>query len=127
MKIQKANKTIFPNPTDEQEILSVIKNLKLKKSTGFDDMNTIKVTQLKHGLPVPLTLLVNRNMETGDCPNQLKMAKVIPLHKWKEKYILGNYISTHITSHCAKIFFKIFSTRIITFWEDKNLLIEKMK
>ena len=42
-------------------------------------------------LDKPLTLIINQSLITGMFPEQLKLAKVIPLYKKYDKLIMGNY------------------------------------
>ena len=63
----------------EECIDSIIKNMKSKSSTGYDNISNKLVKSAKDVLIKPLTLLMNQIIHTGEFPNQLKIAKVKPL------------------------------------------------
>ena len=54
-------------------------------STGNDGLSSriIKSTIMK--ITDPLTLIVNKSLNTGQFPDLLKIAKVVPIHKSNEK------------------------------------------
>ena len=78
-------KSIYFNPTDHNEILNILHNMKAKKSCGHDKLNTHFLKQIKFEISAPLAILINRSMKEGIVPDTLKLAKVIPIYKSKDK------------------------------------------
>ena len=78
----KGKNTVF-NFTEVSEVCidSIIKNMKSKSSTGYDNISNKLIKSAKDVLIKPLTLLMNQIIYTGEFPKQLKIAKVKPLFK----------------------------------------------
>ena len=68
-----------------------MKSLKPKISCGQDNISTKFLKQVSHGVANPLSILINKSLSEGTVPDILKIAKVIPIYKAKEKDILTNY------------------------------------
>ena len=54
----------------------------------------------------PITYIVNLSLKSGIFPNEMKLAKVIPLHKKKGRLDAGNYRPVSILSVVSKVFEK---------------------
>ena len=80
-KINKCPKTIFLNPVSEKEIEKVIKNLKGKHSSGFDDVTDSIVKKSVQFVKTPIANICNASFTSGIFPEMLKIAIVKPLHK----------------------------------------------
>lgn len=82
-KVSKLNllTSIFLTPTDDDEIISVIKELKNKKISGLDGISSSLIKKCYIHLIKPLTLIINLSLNTGEFPELLKIAKVRPLLK----------------------------------------------
>ena len=73
----------------------------------------------------PLTHICNQSLQTGVFPNNMKTAKVIPIHKTGDKHILSNYRPISLLPKFSKILEKIFYTRINEFITKHNILYEQ--
>ena len=65
----------------EECIDSIIKNMKSKSSTGYDNISNKFIDNAREVLIKPLTLLMNQIIHTDEFPKQLKIARVKPLFK----------------------------------------------
>lgn len=79
---------------------------------------------MKLGIVKPLTILINRSLEEGIFPTELKIAKVIPLYKAKEKNSLLNYRPISILPTISKIFEKVIHQRLVKFFDKHKVLSE---
>ena len=52
--------------------------------------------ELNSSISEPLAIIINKSMEQGIFPNQLKLAKIIPIYKSKDKEQFNNYIDPYI-------------------------------
>lgn len=80
--------TIFP--TTSYEIKDIIANLKPKKTTGFDDINQKVVIKSANEISEVLSEIVNVSFKMGLVPDELKIAKVIPIFKTGDKSQITN-------------------------------------
>ena len=71
--------SIFFNPTDPEEILDIINNLKVKKSAGFDGIDNYLIKSIAPYIIYPLVYIFNISLTTGEIPDTMKIAKVIPI------------------------------------------------
>ena len=78
-------------PTDPNEIGKYIDSLKNKNSSGHDEVTSTFLKSVKSAVVQPLSILINKSLETGIVPDKLILAKVIPIYKSKDKQLLNNY------------------------------------
>ena len=108
--------------TSQTEILEIIKSLKNTNSTGHDDIST-KFVKLAAPLLAPaLGKLFNLAISTGVYPDNLKIAKVIPIFKKGDSTSVNNYRPISILSPLNKIFEKILYSRLMNYINKSNLL-----
>jgi hypothetical protein len=69
----------------------VVKGLKNKFSAGIVEIPDYVVKQCITLLKKPLANIYNASLESGIFPDQLKIAKVIPLHKKGDTRNVQNY------------------------------------
>ena len=110
---------MFLTPTDAQEVGSIIKTLKPKKSSGPDNISSWLIKQLSDAISEPLATLINKSMETGCMPDALKIAKIIPIYKSKETDQFKNYRPISLLPSISKIFEKIVYKRLYHFMKSK--------
>ena len=73
--------SLFFTPTNENEILNIVRSFKSSRSCGHDGLSMHLLKQIIHSLVTPLTHICNLSLSTGIFPNSLKIAKVIPIYK----------------------------------------------
>jgi hypothetical protein len=84
-------KTLFLGPTDPQEIFKIIMSLKPKKSCGHDNISANFLQKIAMNVAKPISILVNKSLIDGIVPDILKIAKIVPIYKAKEKDKFTNY------------------------------------
>ena len=72
----------------------------------------------------PLTYLINISIKQGIFPEELKMAKVIPIYKSDDKQLIQNYRPISVISYFSKVFEKIMYNHVIDFLEHNNILYD---
>jgi hypothetical protein len=105
-------------PVTESEITSVINNLKLTCSSGYDGI-TNKILKLSSQLiRKPMTYTINKSLSMGVYPERLKYAVVNPIYKKGDKTCINNYRPVSLLTGFAKIFesviFRMLSAHIVT-------------
>ena len=102
------NNTDFSfNTITVDKIEKIISDLKPKHSTGHDHINTVLIKHLKHELSGPLTLITNQMITTSIFPDQLKIAKIKPIHKKDNKHTCTNYRPISLLPSISKILEKV--------------------
>ena len=69
------------SPINQDNVSKIIASLRSKSSFGHDGMSTKCLKTLAPVLLAPLTLIINQSLTTGIFPDELKIAKVLPVHK----------------------------------------------
>jgi len=82
----KVENSFFLHFTTEREITKERNNFDCKKSPGYDDISVKFLQAAKNLVAKPLMLIFNKAITTGQYPNALKIAKVIPPFKKRRNY-----------------------------------------
>jgi hypothetical protein len=117
--------SIFMFPTDALEIESIITLLKPKTSYGIDGISCKVLKGLKNAISLPISILVNKSLSTGRVPIDMKIAKVIPIFKSKDKTIISNHRPVSILPSVSKILEKVVHQRLYKFCTQCGVLTDK--
>ena len=109
-------------PTDPQEIIKILKELKPKQSTSHDNVSTHFLKPISNNISTPVSILVNKSTQSGTFPDTLKLAKVIPIYKAKAKDNMSNYRPISLLPALSKILEKVVHRRLYHFLEQQNIL-----
>ena len=110
-----STKSMFFSPTDCLEISKILKLLKPKKSTGHDGISTQLLKNINEGIIKPISIIVNKSLYEGQVPEQMKMAKVVPIFKSKDKEVFNNYRPISLLPSISKILEKVVHKRLYHF------------
>ena len=119
---QAKQNSFFMKPTDPNEILKIIMSLKPKNSTGHDGISSKLLKYLAPSLAFPITTIVNKSFETGIVPSKMKIAKIIPIYKAKDKMSMGNYRPISLLPATSNILEKAVHSRLYSYLKSKNIL-----
>ena len=114
--------TVFLNPVTDDELLTIVHKCKSKASKGYDgiDMNLVK--KIIPFILVPLKHICNSSLEQGVFPDDMKIARVIPLFKSGDDQTVSNYRPISLLPQFSKILENIFNSRIMNFLNAKQVL-----
>ena len=107
----------------ESEVTDILLSLK-NSSAGYDEIPAHILIQNTILYIKPLTHLVNSSINKGIFPDELKIAKVIPIFKSGNKESIENYRPISILSVFTKVFEKVMYKHLINF-VDKNDILYK--
>ena len=111
-------------PTDEYEICSLIKSLKNKSSPGLDEISPSIIKLASKFIARPLSKLINCSMSNGIFPNQLKVAKVVPVYKNGDVTLVANYRPISILNSVSKIYEKVVCNRLKDYLIKNDILFK---
>ena len=114
--------SIFLEPVTKTELNNLIISLNPRKSSGHDGISVKLIQNAINDIIDPLLFVLNLSFETGTFPSELKIAKVIPLHKKGNLYSTTNYRPISLLSNFGKIFEKLMYVRIMSFLKSHNIL-----
>jgi hypothetical protein len=104
LKINTCPQTVFIHPVLENEIEKVVKNLKGKCSSGFDNVTDSMVKKCIQFIKKPLADICNASFASRIFPDRLKIAKLKPLYKKGNTGEAQNYRPISLLS----VFFKYY-------------------
>ena len=110
------------NPLTRTEILESIEQLKNKSTNDDNGMSSFFVKQISFSLLDPLYHIFSKSFATGIIPKQLKIAKIIPIHKSGSKESMDNYRPIALLDTFSKILEKIVCSRLSIYLENNSLL-----
>lgn len=99
--------------TSPKEIASIIKSLKSKNSSGYDNISTKLIKECSHEFSFILSYLCNQSLISGTFPDWLKYAEVKPLYKKGDKEVPSNYRPISLLPAFSKIFEKVMFKRLL--------------
>ena len=114
--------SMFMTPTDASEIRQIINSLQPKKSTSQDNLSSLIIKLFGEEIAMPLSILINKSMFEGIVPDELKIAKSIPVHKSNAKDDTSNYRPISLLPSVSKILGKIVYKRTFHFIQSYKIL-----
>ena len=110
---------------DQMELKCAFDKLKVNKAPGFDDYNARVIKNLYDTIKVPLLHIINLSFKTGIFPENMKIAKVLPLFKSGERSKMDNYRPISLLPLFSKILERIMHTRLYKHFESNKLFYGK--
>ena len=124
-KMDEVNHSMYLKPITVDEVREIIDKLDSKFSSGVDDISNV-IVKLSSNVTIPyLTQIINKSFEEGIFPDDLKKAKVIPLHKDGSKLDENNYRPISLLIVWSKIIERALFIRIYAYMEYHNLLFNR--
>ena len=106
----------------EKEIEKTISELCPKNSFGHDEISTNHLKTLKKPISKSLALIVNQCLKTGIFPENLKLAKVIPIYKKGDPSDMNNYRPISLLPSISKVIEKVVSKQLTQYLIRNNLI-----
>ena len=114
--------TVFLQPVSENEIKNITKAFSSEKAAGYDNISMSIVKLTINYISRPLTHIVNLSLSQGFVPDEMKIARVIPLYKSEDKSFVKNYRPVSILPVFSKILEKVFYNRILNYLNKNEIL-----
>ena len=116
--------SFFLTPTSTTEITKLLEGLPNKRSSGHDNVNNLLLKELVKQISPILEVLFNESLTTGQFPDKMKIADVVPLYKSKEHDIVDNYRPISLLLTISKVLERIVYRRVYKFLNDTGQIYE---
>ena len=113
-------RSLFLSDISEDDIIKIINGLR-NCSAGPD---LIKPMTLQKGV-LPLLHIYQLSFQNGIFPDELKLAKVVPIFKKEDESKLTNYRPISLLSVFSKILERLMANRLVDFIEKYSILSEE--
>ena len=94
-------------PSDANEVINVASCLRTKMTAGCDNVSLAILKGSIQFIANPLARIINNSMRFGIFPDNLKIARVVPIfkdHKSGDHTLFNNYRPISVLSSFSKIF-----------------------
>ena len=112
------------NLLTQDDTTKLVKSLKTKDSTGHDGISVRLLKFLSPALIPALTLIINQSLLTGIFPDQLKIAKVIPLYKKENPEKVDNYRPVSLLCAISKVFERAAYNQLYNYFKSNKLFYD---
>ena len=113
--------TLNLTETNPDETQKLIERINPKKSTGSDDLPGKFLIISAPIVAGPISKLFNLAISTGEYPNVLKIAKVLPIYKKGKNAYMNNYRPISILTQINKIFERLLCNQMKTFFNNHDI------
>ena len=113
--------SIYVNDCTYDEISNIISELDNGKSSDIPIRIIKKVSNIISPI---LVLLINKNMNNGNFPDELKIGRISPIYKKDDEELIENYRPVSTIPIFGKIFEKVIFSRLYNFLTCQNILNE---
>ena len=105
------------------DVLKHLRAIKANKACGPDDISARILKEAATELAIPLYIIFNLSLNSGEIPDDWKSAYVVPIFKGGKTSVVGNYRPVSLTSIACKILERIIKHHIITYLDQEQLLL----
>ena len=107
---------------EDSEIIEIVKKFKVKLSTDFNNINMDIVKRVMTNIVKPFSHICNTSCISDIFPDNMKIAKVVPLYKAGQNNLFTNYRPVSLLSQFSKILEKLFSKILDKYIDNFSLL-----
>ena len=115
--------SMFLLPVSETEIINTVRLCKNKNSEDFNNLSMHVVKDIVEPVIKPFQYICNLSFKNGVVPNNMKIAKIIPLFKNGDKSVFTNYRPVALLPQFSKILEKLFCKRLNEFIDKHDLIV----
>ena len=116
----KANSIFEFQPVETKKVNKIISQLDSKNSSGYDSISNILIKSIVDIILKPLTVIINQCFKMGIFPNQLKIAKVVPIFKSGDDTLFTNYRPISLLPSTSKVVERVIFNQLYTYFETNR-------
>ena len=115
------SESISLQPLTVSELNNIVKSFNTNKAPGHEDV----IHQPFQNIVQPLVSIINTSLSTGEFPESVKIARVIPVFKADGPTRFSKYRPISILPAFSRLFEKVMYNRLINFLNLHNILYSK--
>ena len=96
--------------------------MKSKKSCGYDEISNMLLKHLIPVIQIPLCVVINKSLLSGEFPELMKIAKVVPLYKNGERNLPDNYRPISLLTVLSKVLERVVYNFVVKHLDDNKVL-----
>ena len=104
------------------DLKRIIKKFDAKSTAGHDGISMKIIKLLNDNYISALTLTINQSLKSGIFPDDLKIAKVLPIYKKDDRALFDNYRPISILPTISKLFERIVYDQLYEYFIKNKLL-----
>ena len=105
-------------------VLKLLRDLKIHKATGPDEVHAFILRSAASQLSPILTRLYQYSLDNGQVPTDWKNAHIVPVFKKGEKHLPSNYRPVSLTSIVCKVLEHIVHSSVMNHFDRHKILTD---
>ena len=107
-----------------EQVTAILSGMNSNKATGLDNLPARFIKDGASVIAGPMTHIINLSLGVGRVPVDMKLARVVPLHKKNSKTEVGNYRPVSILNSMSKVIERIVFSQLNEYLVNNKLLYE---